>query len=369
MSTFKNFESSDIVSGRIQSVSTGMFSDGNPVFSSVFYTSSNQAKTKGSSDFDVKSGLYYYDLYSEDPNLTTTNPEYILSVAYGSLEGTGSSDKDRDSLKIFPTKAVYNQYRNVLLTPDDSKFTFESSSNGASDPYDSSDIYVMSFASSKYKERLDSGNFEFSLSGSNGVFTFVDDSLKFINSTTGSITRKNVYNIVRGNLESGSVTASVGNAEGIGLVYPNMGIVVLNPSRLSEVVGSELLPSDGTSTDWALNHKKIFNSLNDAASNENKPFRARSTEFVPSRQYFIRVKNQEFNYSNNPTFVLDPTVTGNANDEGKLRFSDFSSNPKVYITTVGLYNEENELVAVAKLSQPFLKSFDTEAVVKVKLDF
>ena len=88
---------------------------------------------------------------------------------------------------------------------------------------------------------------------------------------------------------------------------------------------------------------------------------------VPSRQYFIRVKNQEFNYSNNPSFVKTNDVDATDNDEGK-GFSEFYNDPKVYITTVGLYNDENELVAVAKLSQPFQKSFDNEALIKVKLN-
>ena len=54
---------------------------------------------------------------------------------------------------------------------------------------------------------------------------------------------------------------------------------------------------------------------------------------------------------------------------GRLRHEDFIDDPKTYITTVGLYNENNELVAVAKLSVPILKSFDTETLIKVKLDF
>ena len=52
-----------------------------------------------------------------------------------------------------------------------------------------------------------------------------------------------------------------------------------------------------------------------------------------------------------------------------MRHEDFVGDPKTYITTVGLYNENNELVAVAKLSVPILKSFDTETLIKVKLDF
>ena len=45
------------------------------------------------------------------------------------------------------------------------------------------------------------------------------------------------------------------------------------------------------------------------------------------------------------------------------------NDPKVYLTTVGMYNDSNELLAVAKLSKPLLKSFSREAIVKVKLDF
>ena len=43
--------------------------------------------------------------------------------------------------------------------------------------------------------------------------------------------------------------------------------------------------------------------------------------------------------------------------------------PKTYITSVGLYNNANELLAIAKLSRPILKSRAREALIKVKLDF
>ena len=100
------------------------------------------------------------------------------------------------------------------------------------------------------------------------------------------------------------------------------------------------------------------------------PMKARVTEYVPARHYFVRVKNQEFNYSNNPTFVINDTDNpASSQDIGKLRFADFSSNPKVYVTTVGLYNESNDLVAVAKLSQPVLKDFANECLIRIRLDF
>ena len=73
------------------------------------------------------------------------------------------------------------------------------------------------------------------------------------------------------------------------------------------------------------------------------------------------MKNAEYNYSNNPSFV-----TGSL---GQLAYSTFVTDPQVYITTIGLYNQRRELLAVAKLSQPLLKSFTREALIKVKLDF
>ena len=52
-----------------------------------------------------------------------------------------------------------------------------------------------------------------------------------------------------------------------------------------------------------------------------------------------------------------------------MLFNSFIDNPQTYITTVGLYNDNNELLAVAKLSRPLLKDFTKELLVRVKLDF
>jgi hypothetical protein len=75
----------------------------------------------------------------------------------------------------------------------------------------------------------------------------------------------------------------------------------------------------------------------------------------------VRLRNKEYNYSNNPTFSNAST--------GVLVQSEFKNDPKVYITTIGLYNDSNELLAVAKLSKPVRKSFDEEVLLRVRLDF
>jgi hypothetical protein len=76
---------------------------------------------------------------------------------------------------------------------------------------------------------------------------------------------------------------------------------------------------------------------------------------------FVRSRNAEFNYSTNPSFISGST--------GEVIYPYFINSPQVYPTTVGLYNDGNELLAVAKLSRPLQKNFTKEALVRVKLDF
>ena len=99
----------------------------------------------------------------------------------------------------------------------------------------------------------------------------------------------------------------------------------------------------------------MFNAISGGAD-----FQARRTENVSTSHYFVRVQNREFNFSNNPTF---------SDTTGSFAQTTFETDPKVYITSIGLYNDSNELLAVAKTSQPIRKTFDSEALIKVKLDF
>ena len=356
MSVFKNLQTGDVIIGRTEQVSEGIFPAGAFEWSN-FSLDSFQTVTTGSSVLDPKSGLYYYNVFTADPSVHT-DAELIFSVSYGSFDSTGSSDLDRTKFKIFPTKAIYSQYKNTILTPSDDLFTFSSGSGKFADLVDAKDIYVLNFSSEAMRERVDEGLLEFSLSGSNGIFTFVDDS-----PTQSS--KQSVYNIVLGSIMTDTENGVVGPPIGIGLFYPSLGVVVLNAQKVAEMVGPELIPVDGTTT-FALNHRKFFDAIQ--FGSQDVPFKGRSSELVPSRQFFIRVRNNEFNYSNNPTFVLDSTETNNPSDDGKIIYPAFYSDPHAYITTIGLYNENNELIAVAKLSQPLEKTFDSEALIKIKLD-
>jgi hypothetical protein len=211
---------------------------------------------------------------------------------------------------------------------------------------------------------MDAGNWSLSLSGDSGITTtLIDDSGKKFDDTVGKAGR--VFNIVTGSLNLGTENAATvasstaPNGEGFGLFYPDQGLIVLNPtalaSQIGNVHGSSLIGSLLTNAS-AKNQQYLFDSI--VLGND---FEARRTENVSTSHYFIRATNREFNFSNNPSFT-----TGS---NGSFTESTFETNPQTFITTVGLLNDANEMIAVAKTSQPIPKSFDKEILIKVKLDF
>ena len=111
--------------------------------------------------------------------------------------------------------------------------------------------------------------------------------------------------------------------------------------------------------------QKLFKSISGSAANTNNGFTARAVDVKSQQTIFVRVNSTEMNYSNNPTIVNTTEV----DKGGKLLFDGFVYNPYTYVTTVGLYNDANELLAVAKLSKPLQKSFNSELSITVKLEY
>jgi len=372
---FNQFQSTDIVTGRSTRVASGFWPNdvmiwSQSLFVDDFWDLTGSAATPspayGASLYDVRRTMYYVNVFPDSTEKANSNPYFSLS--YGHIAGSGSFHNETASIRANPTKAVYTQYKNLLLgTSDlDGKFSFKTGSAGGTT--DALDIFVLSFSTYKMKDRIDEGVFQISISGSNGCFTFIDDS-------TSETQVKTVYNLISGSIDSG-IFSSAGY-QGIGLFYPQNGLVVFNAEKLSNVVGMKTANYAGSfnynsssfsSTEYGQNHKAIFEAIKLAggASGDALSMKVRKSEYVPARHYFIRVKNRDFNYSNNPTYVWDGTDGIHA--KGTIRNADFIDDPRTYVTTVGLYNSDNELVAIAKLSRPAVKSFDNELLIKVRID-
>lgn len=386
---FNTFDpNKDIVAGRVTRVASGFWPDGSPNWDQGNFTcdfnrltGSSGTPSYGTSYYDVRYTMYYLNVFPDQASYVNYDPYF--SIAYGNFYGdlgSGSFATESSSIETSPTKAIYTQYKNILLSNSD----VSSTSNGmfsmlsASTTVAAQDIWAINFSAYKMKDRVDEGLLQLNFSGSNGVFTFIDDSIY-------STQNQSVYQIVSGSISN---PFSSPTYEGIGLFYPQTGIVILNAALLANKLGinsttgsgfggalgggplpdgrwpytsGSLVPDD---IQYTYNHMTLFQSMNTAVGTE---MNVRKSEYVPARHYFVRVMNRDFNYSNNPTYVWDGT--DGIHPKGQIYNSDFITDPKTYITTVGLYDDSNNLVAVAKLSRPAVKSFDQELLIKVRLDF
>jgi hypothetical protein len=349
---FTRFDAaSDIIENQKTFVTTGLFS-GNEATMSYAYTGSIQsAASKG----------YYYDVW----NGTATTSESQFSIAWGHRLGSGSSAAG--TLNDSPSRAIYSQYRLLLLNPGDTTFTF-------GDGQSSDSVYAVNFNRARIKDKLDPGNWQINLgnlsgsapnnahTGSNvaylgtSVIKLIDDSGQ--TQETNLTAAGRVFNIV-----SGTITEGVHNSSApkyYGLAYPDMGMLILNGNAMNASASFNVVSGSNVAGD---NAWKLYTAISGAmsANRVTNAMQARNEETVTSTHFFVRIKNGEYNFSNNPTFT-----TGSV---GEFAQATFIGDPKTYITTVGMYNDRQELLSVAKLSQPIQKSFSNEALIKVKLDF
>jgi hypothetical protein len=353
---YKRFGEFDKVNAKIEIVTTGLWANDSGSLN-VFFTASSQTT--------AQSGKYYYNVYDQNP-LTSETEEVQFAIAYGHVDGSGSVDLATDDNALLPTKATYAQYKSMLLDPTDTKFSFDNSSGISTD---ANGIYIINLARARYRESMDAGNWSLKVSGSNGLFTFIDNSGKKFGDSYGL--SGNVFKVVSGSLNLGTQSEATVNTatdatsgEGFGEFYPERGIVILNAKAIGNVVGNvfneafqtvgSLLPSNSTAADME-NQKRLYYAIK-----HGKDFEARRTEKISTQHFFVRATNRQFNYSNNPTYI---------DADGFFTEPTFETDPQTFITTVGLLNDANELIAVAKTSQPIVKSFDKEVLIKVKLSF
>ena len=317
------------------SITATLWSEGT-VSLTKFHTSSTQEA--GSS------GDFYLNVFQTASNDNSAAVQF--AIAYGNRYASGSTFYNNGVTTASPTRTTYGQYRNLILGDENSQFVF-----GA---ITSSDFWVINIDRTRYKEKLFPGSLTLILSGS-GKLSLTDNSQ--ISSTVIFNDAGRVYQIVSG--AAGAVYTGI-NSNGYtshsgsyGWFLPDIGTILLNPLATSASIN--LSPSRSVNSD-GLNYQKLFTAISGGAS-----FQLNSQETITSDYIFIRARNAEFNYSENPSFISGST--------GELTISNFVNNPQTFLTTIGLYNDNMELLAVAKMSRPLLKDFTKEALVRVKLDF
>ena len=335
---FKRFDPEDFLVSS-DSITSTLWSTGAPTLTS-FNTSSIQAA--GSS------GNYYLSVYQTASTNSTAQVQF--DIAYADALGSGSILYNPIVPSNSYTKTIYGQYRSLILEDENASFVFGTGNNS----YTGNNFWVLSIERARYKQSLFPGSLNLKISGSGGIINLTDNSLD--NPVNVFIGSSRVYQLISGSNGTAGTLANSGyvaNSGSYGLVFPDLGTILLNPAAISQsiqVAASRSNNSDG------LNNQRMFNAISLGAS-----FALNSEETVTSDYVFVRARNSEFNYSENPSFISGST--------GEVIYSNFINQPQVYITTVGMYNDSNDLLAVAKMSRPLLKDFTKEALVRVKLDF
>ena len=345
MATINRYKQSDIVIST-DKATTSTWSD-NTNNLSTYFTSSIQADSTDPNS----QGNFFIEVYHQHTSSVSSSVQCALS--YGHRAGSGSVDftNDTGSFGFSATRCIYDQYRQLVYGDETQNFTF--------DTHTPDDIYVINVNRARYRHNLKPGSLNLHLNRT-GVHTLklTDDSV----TSTGSAVLTNVgrqYNIVSGadGVMLGTNVGQVNSTSSYGLFYPDAGFIILNPDAIHHGpinIDATLSPTKGSSANGK-NPTKLFNALKNAAH-----FIVDSEEKITSQYYFTRVKNFEFNYTTNPSFI---------DDQGNLNHTTMIDMPQVFITTVGLYNDNGDLLAVAKMSQPIAKDFTKEALLRVKLDY
>jgi hypothetical protein len=336
---FKRFDPEDFLVSA-DSVSSTVWSGNSPELTEYYYSTAQFQQA----------GDYYLSIYQT----ASTNPsaEVQFDIAYGNEFGNGSLYFNNSVPGVSPASTIYGQYRTLVLEDENSEFLFGDVS--------SSYFYAINISRARYKEKLLPGSLNLTLRSGSNILSLTDNSQDVALPTYYGTQR--AYQIVSGS--DGSAYNKISGGTGYtttsgsyGLFLPDISTILLNGKAL-DLAGPQgiTLNTNLTPNTDGQNTLKLYTALVSGSS-----FELNCEETITSDFVFVRSRNAEFNYSENPSFISGST--------GEVIYPYFINNPQVYPTTVGLYNDANELLAVAKLSRPLQKNFTKEALVRVKLDF
>jgi hypothetical protein len=290
----------------------------------------------------------------------SSSANHIFDVSFGITAQASSSAVTQAAKK----RNIYNQMAQVLFGYDSNGKirSFDSDGTLDDDAGRMDHCYFLNFSRLLCKDEIKKNSFRLGLFQSGS--TAAPDTLV----TLGDYDAGNEFRTSPAG-DYGLIFSSSGdssdNSKSVGLLFYQAGVAVVSSSVFqSPNAGHAPTPIHGDGTNAT--------SIDDAQksltiSQLANGFRHRlydldfnNTIELNSTIYFCRVNHNEFNYSANPTYVTASKLVV------KNQATDL---PITYITTVGLYSPDNELMAVAKLSEPIRKDPNTELTLRVRLDY
>ena len=300
---------------------------------------------------------------------SSANHIFDITMGYDESSVMSASAYTQNSKKI----NMYNQISQVLLGYTGSNNTteiFESDLSFADNNRQMKEVFFINFSRLITKDQVKKGTFSITLGtgawdnvhlATSGAVTLSDVSAS---DTQGTNNKGNSgqYGVLYSSQKGDPILGAVGH----GLVFYQAGIIVLTASLFTASAGGFNSASTATTSGAAgliLSQSMISSSISgncDALRHRIKNISFNNTTEINSTIYFCRVPHAKFNYSSNPTYTSG----------SKVRVKTLASDtPVTYITSIGLYNSSNELVAVAKLSEPLKKDPSSEITLRVRLDY
>lgn len=287
------------------------------------------------------SGGFWQTVYDGSPSSISSSNLVDLtygistgSLTYGYAETFMAREKNR----------VYKQMAKLLLGSEDSLFSFNN--------INYHECFFVSFKRRIYKDEIAKGNTTISIQVSGAV----NDTLTLTDQGAAS-------NFDIG--AAGDEASLFSGSTELGKVYYNAGIVVFpSGAFLSTTAQQSIYWSGSTANRMNLNQCAITGNIDNIVyglRNRINQIQFFNQTNLHSTLYFCRALNADFNYSTNPTFIdTDGRIIPTSGTDNQTR---------AYITTIGLYDINNNLLAVAKTSEPVKKSPDSELVFRVRLSY
>jgi len=380
--TFKSFLNNDVTSTRT------LLHESIPITGSIVSGTYNEGNTTTETNIKNFSHGLFQSVYDYPYLSSSANHIFDLTVGYSNDSGLSGSSNEQNADKI----NIYNQMAQILMGHDATGAIrqFDEDGDLSSGGTKLKEVFFVNFARLLNKDEIKKGSFsiEFGITGSVGTpaASASFDGRNFISRVKASdLSGSTSYLVNSPAGDYGVLYATSSTTDGstyltndrvpVGLVFYQAGIAVISGSIFNDsdaggvlstatsvgtsVLGNPLNKLAGQTGFQFVSGSSISGSC-DAIRNRIYNISFNNTTELNSTIYYCRAAHNEFNYSSNPSYL----------NQSKIRVKDTSlDQPLSYITTVGLYSANNELLAVAKVSEPIKKTPDTELTLRVRLDY
>ena len=372
--TFKTFTNNDVTSTRT------LLHESIPITGSIVSGSYNEGNSTNETNIKNFSHGLFQSVFDYPFLSSSANHIFDLTVGYSSNSAFSSSANTQNADKI----NMYNQMAQILMGHDATGAIrqFDEDGDLSSGGNKLKEVFFVNFARLLNKDEIKKGSFSLimgvkdalTFDGKNHISRVACKDLSgstsyLVNSPAGD------YGILYATSSGDNQPLILQNEEApVGLIFYQAGIAVISGSLFrpadeggllksttmdAVVLGNPQNTTAGETGFYFVTGSSISGSC-DAIRNRIYDLSFNNTTELNSTIYFCRASHNEFNYSANPSYLND----------SKIRVKEVAlDQPVSYVTTVGLYSANNELLAVAKVSEPLKKTPDTELNLRVRLDY